>query len=291
MIGKVKAVLRNLKAKFEPKEGTKGYERRLRRELGRVSRTFGGDDTPVLIQTYGKVGSTAIHAAIGRLSGFGSFQTHFITKEGVDEARGIHHDHQRDPIHLKVGDRLREELESHPDKPIKVITIVRDPVARAVSNLFENPNLLPEEVVLKQLPLEEVVVLAAEQVTESMAYTEKWFNRELNGLLGFDLFEHPFDKEVGFSIFESGRYQLLAGKLELLAKNGEASLGKFLELGHDLPIERRRSRSATGEASLYDQVRDELVLPSEVLDQVYGSRVCRYFYTDEEIAKFRKNWE
>lgn len=290
-MGKLKTFLRKVKRRFEPKDGSPGYHRRLRKELERVSRTFGSDRTPVLIQTYGKVGSTAIHAAIMQLPGFGSFQTHFITKEGVDDARGIHHEHARDPIHLKVGDRLREELANYPDKHVKVITLVRDPVARAVSNLFENPNLLPEEVVLKQLPLEEVVTLAADQVTSSMAYTEKWFDRELNGLLGFDLFEHPFNKETGFEIYDIGRFQLLAGKLEQLANHGESYLGRFLGLGHDLTIERRRARSATGEASLYDQVREKLILPSEVLDEVYGSRVCRYFYTEEEVAGFRKNWE
>lgn len=288
---RIKRILRRVKQKLEPKDGSAGYRRRLRKEIARVTATFEGEATPVLIQTYGKVGSTAIHAAIGTLPQFGSFQTHFISEEGVGEARDIHREHDRDPIHLKVGERLREELRKHPDKPVKVITLVRDPVARSVSNLFENPNLLDGGINLRELPVDEVVALAAEQVLSSMDYTERWFDRELNGVFGLDLFSHEFDKEEGFAIVEAGRVQLLAGKLELLANNGPAWLGRFLELGRDLEIDRRRARSSTGEASLYDQVRQNLKLPGDVLDTVYGGRVCRYFYTEDEIAGFRQHWE
>lgn len=291
MTNTVKSWLRNLKRRFEPKDGSVGYRRRLERELARVDRTFAGDATPVLIQTYGKVGSTAIHAAIGKLPGFGSFQTHFISEEGVQQARGVHEEHDRDPIHLKVGDRLREKLAEQPDRPVKIVTLVREPVSRAVSNLFENPNLLVDGANLRELPLERIIGIAAEQVLSSMHYTERWFDRELCGLFGIDFFGQPFDKEGGFTTLEKGRYQLLAGKLELLSKNGEARLGEFLGLDGDLPIERRRARSSTGEASLYDQVREKLTLPAELLDQAYSSRVCQHFYTEEEIAGFRGNWE
>ncbi|MEM9016395.1 MAG: putative capsular polysaccharide synthesis family protein, partial [Verrucomicrobiota bacterium] len=179
----------------------------------------------------------------------------------------------------------------HPDREVRLITLVRDPVSRAVSNLFENPNLLPEETDLRELPVEEVVALAASLVESSDTYTEDWFDTELSGVLGFDVFEEPFDKADGFVIVRKGRFSLLMGKLELLANNGGRYLGEVLNLESDLEIPRRRSRSATDEASLYNQVRESLRLPSELLDQVYSSRVCQYFYTPEEIAGFRANWE
>lgn len=283
-------LLRKVKHKLSPPDGPRGYERRLRRELARVRETFEGSDAPVLIHTYGKVGSTAIHTAISKLSGFGSFQTHFISEEGVTEIRRIHQEHDRDPIHLKLGDALRAALTAHPEKTVRVIALVRDPVARAVSDLFENPAILVEEGDIRQMPLERVVEIAAEQVINSLDYTENWFDRELSGLLGFDFFARDFDREQGFEIIREGRFALLVGKLELLSHNGEAFLGRFLDLGRDLPIPPSRARSATGEASLYDQVRKNLRLPAAVLDQVYGSRFCRHFYTAAEIEGFRKLW-
>ena len=140
------------------------------------------------------------------------------------------------------------------------------------------------------MPLETVVTIAAEQVLGSLAYTEQWFDRELSGLLGFDFFARDFDRESGFEILREGRFELLAGKLERLSDNGAGYLGRFLDLGRDFPIPRSRARSATGEAALYDQVRRSLKLPAGVLDEVYSSRVCRHFYTPEELEGFRKHW-
>jgi hypothetical protein len=74
--------LRKVKARFTEREGTRGYQRRLERETRRVARTFAGELQPVLIHTYGKVGSTAIQTSINKLSGFGSFP---------------------DPLHLRSG--------------------------------------------------------------------------------------------------------------------------------------------------------------------------------------------
>jgi hypothetical protein len=283
-------LLRKLKHKISPPDGPRGYERRLKRELTRVKQTFEGSGKPVLIHTYGKVGSTAIHTSISKLPGFGSFQTHFISEEGVSDARRIHQEHDRDPIHLKLGETLRAALKSHPEKTVRVITLVRDPVARAVSDLFENPTLLVAEGDIRQMPLERVVEIAAEQVINSLDYTEKWFDRELSDVLGFDFFARDFDQVKGFEIIREGRFELLAGKLELLSNNGADFLGRLLDLGRDLPIPRSRARSATGEASLYDQVRKNLRLPAAVLDQVYGSRFCRHFYTPAELEGFRKLW-
>jgi len=285
--------LRKVKARFTEREGTRGYQRRLERETRRVARTFAGELHPVLIHTYGKVGSTAIQTSINKLSGFGSFQTHFISEQGVADARSIHQDHDRDPIHLKVGEALHRAMAEHPEKVVRVITLVRDPVARAVSNLFENPVLLLGENGgdLRKMPVEQVVEIAAEQIRSSLDYTERWFDRELSGLFGFDFFAGPFDREAGFQIREEGRVKLLSGKLELLSNNGGPFLGRFLGLPHSLEIPRRRAREATGEASLYEQVRKSLKLPAAFLDEVYQSRVCRHFYTPAEIDGFRKIWQ
>ena len=280
--------LRQAKARL-----TGGYQRRIERETQRVARAFAGELQPVLIHTYGKVGSTAIQTSINKLSGFESFQTHFISEQGVAEARAIHQDHDRDPIHLKVGEALRRAMAAHPDTVVRVITLVRDPVARAVSNLFENPVLLLGQNGgdLGKMPVEQVVEIAAKQIRSSLDYTERWFDRKLSGLFGFDFFATPFDREAGFQIREAGRVKLLSGKLECLSRNGGRFIGEFLDLPEALDIPHRRAREATGEAVLYDQVRKSLKLPATLLDEIYDSRACRHFYTLSEIEKFRKIWQ
>jgi Putative capsular polysaccharide synthesis protein len=281
--------LRGLKHLLFPPNISRRYERRLKSELARVRQAFDGSDKIVLTHTYGKVGSTAIHKAVGKLPGYQSFQTHFISAQGVANALQMHRE-PHDPIHMLQGDALRREIEAQPDRPIRVITLVRDPVARAVSDVFENPEMLGPEVDMRELPLEKLIALAEQQVRGSLIYTEQWFDLELKALLGFDLFSRAFDRRSGFEIFKEGRFELLAGKLERLSNHGAGHLGRFLDLGGDFPIPQSRARSATGEAALYDQVRRGLKLPAGLLDEVYSSRVCKYFYTPEELEGFRTRW-
>lgn len=269
------------------------HQRRIERETRRVTQVFAGELQPVLIHTYGKVGSTAIQTAIKPICGFGAFQTHFISEQGIAEARVTHQDHGRDPVHLQVGEALRQAMAAHPEKVVRVITLVREPVARAISNLFENPVLLlgEEGQDLSKLPLERLVAIATEQVRASLDYTERWFDRELSGLFGFDFFATPFDCDTGFTTHAVGRVRLLSGKLEKLSTNGGRFIGEFLGLPAAIDIPHRRTREATGEAKLYDQVRRSLKLPSAFLDEIYASRTCRHFYTPAEIGRFRTLWQ
>jgi hypothetical protein len=281
--------LRGLKYRFIPPDVTRRYQRRLKEELSRVRQAFAGCDKIVLTHTYGKVGSTAIHKAIHKLPGYGSFQTHFISATGVADALSLHREEQ-DPIHMLQGEALRLAMEAQPERAIRVITLVRDPVARAVSDIFENPEMLGAGGDLRELPVEKLISLAEEQVRGSLAYTEQWFDRELSALLGFDFFSRGFDRTGGFEILREGRFMLLAGKLERLSTDSAGWLGRFLDLGRDLPVPQTRARSATGEAALYDRVRRGLKLPAGLLDEVYSSRVCRHFYTPGELEEFRMRW-
>ena len=98
--------LRGLKHKIIPTDVSRRYQRRLDRELSRVRQTFEGTDRIVVTHTYGKVGSTAIHKAISQLPGYASFQTHFISEEGVADALRLHRE-DHDPIHMLQGEALR----------------------------------------------------------------------------------------------------------------------------------------------------------------------------------------
>lgn len=281
--------LRKIWHKVRPPDPVRQYQRRLKNELSRVVQAFEGTDRIVLTHTYGKVGSTAIHKAINKQPGYQSFQTHVISEEGVAESR---QSNPEDPeqIHLLVGEALRHVLELHPDRQVRVITLVRDPVARAVSDLFENPGRFVEDGEIRGVALEQLVAIATRHALQSFDYAENWFDRELSAIVGFDFFTRDFDRMKGFELYQEGRFELLAGKLEQLSDNGAGYLGRFLDMGGDFPVLKTRARSATADALLYEQVRKNLKLPAEALDEIYSGRVCKHFYSDEELDRFRRRW-
>ena len=248
-----------------------------------------GTDKIVLTHTYGKVGSTAVHKTINKQPGYQSFQTHVISEKGVAESR---HSNLEVPeeIHLLVGEALRHALERYPDRQVRIITLVRDPVARAVSDLFENPARFVADGKISGVPLEKLVAIVATNALQSIEFPESWFNRELSAIVGFDFFSRDFDRMNGFELYQEGRIKLLAGKLERLSDNGAGYLGRFLDIGGDFPVSKMRARSATAEGLLYEEVRKNLKLPAEALDKVYSGRVCKHFYSEVELDRFRNRW-
>ncbi|MGL4401047.1 MAG: putative capsular polysaccharide synthesis family protein, partial [Luteolibacter sp.] len=215
--------LSRLNQKLRPPDASRRYQKGLDRELSRVRKAFEGPDRIVLTLTHGKVGSTTIHKAVHKLPGYQSFQNHFISEQGVAEARRQHPEAHA-PVHLLQGDAIRRALSAHPDRPIKVVTLMRDPVARAVSNLFQHPAIFQANGDLRELPMETIMSTAVEQILFSLAYTERWFDCELSALLGFDFFRRGFDRASGFQIVREGRFELLAGKLERLSSDGASCL-------------------------------------------------------------------
>jgi hypothetical protein len=78
-------------------------------------------------------------------------------------------------------------------------------------------------------------------------------------------------------------------RVEDLARVGETVLRSFLGLP-DLHLERRNVGKRKYYAASYGEVTRSLRLPEPLLDQIYGSRLARHFYSDQEIAAFRERW-
>ena len=265
--------------------------RNAQQELARISKALRSKSDIVLVHTCGKVGSTAMHAAIASLRKVACLQTHFISPDGIRTARADHANLGQDPWHLHVGERIGQELAIHPQRPVKIVTSVRDPIARAISNLFENPELTTGHAELETLPMGKLAALAEEQVAASLNYMETWFDTELAYLLGDNLLNRPFQAASGFCAYPDDRRGLFVVKLESLDDALAAALAEFLGQPKPLRIPMRRSRSNTPDAGLYTQLHARLSLPETLVTKVYSSRLCRHFYSEAEIVRFSKRWK
>ena len=58
----------------------------------------------------------------------------------------------------------------------------------------------------------------------------------------------------------------------------------------DFKIKNKNRSSQKDYHQLYDQFRSWLILPGDFLDEMYGSDFARFFYTQEEINRFKKAW-
>lgn len=163
---------------------------------------------------------------------------------------------------------------------IKIITLVREPIARDIADYFENYYLH----CMNKETVQDVLVEAAEKNHQFM-----WYDWEIKALLGIDVFEYPFDRENGYGLIKKDNIEILILKLESLNKNAEI-LGKFVGLDN-LVLENANEGAKKPYAKLYQEVRDTLIIPQKVIDRYYkGNDRMNHFYTDKEKNAFLEKW-
>ena len=239
---------------------------------------------PVIVHTAPKSGSTSVEAALRR-AGVATLKAHFLgpAHERAGErwrARGL-----APPLHHHAEARLLRHLSAPGGRRMRVVTLVRDPVARVVSSAFQAPELWrvpdagPEEIAAD---LARRFVRRAE--TDAPL---RWLARDLEPAWGLDLRAEGFDARGGATRYAAGRADVLLLKTEALDRHA-ATLSEFV--GRPLTLSRENVRAEGPRAALYAEVRARLRLSGAALDRLYASEWVRLIYTEAEIAGFRDRW-
>ena len=259
----------------------------------------------LLVHTMGKVGSTTISASL-RQQGIRRkmlmFQPHFISEEGRAFAETLATEGVGGWEHLAKKERsgflrnrlLFDELARMrvAGERVKVITLVRDPVATNVSGLFHNHLWWPAA-------LKAQCTAGAPGCLDALGsyfldsyphdVPETWFDMEVRALFGVDVYAQPFDPARGYAVYHSDTADVLLLKLEMLNQAAPAAVRDFLGLSAFELVESNTAEDKSY-ADLYKAFRRELRLPDAYLDRVYGSRFAHHFYSPAELDAFRRKW-
>ncbi len=253
--------------------------------------------TPVYILQMGRVGSvsvyTAVKAAYQEISlDVPVYHKHYISSFELIVER-IQADLKDPAPALQFDRQLRDTLLSdiQAGQPVKIISLVRDPVARNVSTFFYAfPQFIPdwkEKEAQKLLPASELnTIFESKQRFILTAFN--WFDEQIKDTLGLDIFAVPFDKTQGWQIYEKGLVKLLILRMEDLYRTGEDAVRKFINLPHLKMV-----KVNTGEErEAYELYRRFLIHPisQEYLEMTYSTQLARHFYTDEETERFIARW-
>ncbi len=268
------------------------HERVMAAEGWRVARRLdllalrGG--TPVIVFQMGKVGSTSVASSFPTTRHPVSVQTHHLHGPRIERAkewsreRGLPlraHFFHAEAVARRVVERGR---------PFKLITLVREPVGRSVSNFFHNFERfvgVPVDASTHSTEaLVEILVEHERQLDES-----RWFQREFEPALGVDLYAHPFPHAAGAQVVPSGHGEILVLRLETPDAEKEAAIASFLG-DPDFTLATANVGDANVYGDGYQAFRDAAVLPDDFLDRKLSSGYARHFYTDEERAEIRARW-
>ena len=198
--------------------------------------------------------------------------------------------------HLRAARNSRiaiEECRARFGRPLGYYTCgVREPLALAVSGYFQNfdPSKTLDTFSLEQARLDILngPVLRKEGIYEGGL--DGWFDREILGVLGIDVFSHPFNIEEGYSVIESEGVRVL-----VIRQENFGALSKAFSSLYRAPavlFETADANRAKDKAfsATYKKAVSMIKFSAEELDDFYASKYVRHFYSEEEIALFKAKW-
>jgi hypothetical protein len=260
---------------------------------------------PLVVFQMGKVGSSSVVATLREhASGYEVFQIHGLTRRWLREVEGQYR-HASRAHHRAVLDRhvlesryLLERLERAPSSERwKVISLVRDPVARNVSSFFQAfPIYFPDDAdelsdrAIGRLDTSRLVKMFLEGFgAERHDLPLTWFPTYLQPVFGVDVYAAPFDPRRGYQIYRSDACDLLVLRFEDLDRALQPALRELL--GIDVAAASRANVSSEKSyASAYAEFKKAVTFPPDYLDRLYTSDYARHFYSADEIAHFRSLW-
>jgi len=253
---------------------------------------------PVLIYQMGKVGSTSIYTSLTEsiLSTL-VYHVHFISPNMLLEVEKKYGRYNDDTVTamIQLGKMLYKQINTHETYPWKIITLARDPISFAISQLFQSiqrdhPELINRKNQVEGERVIDYLLNGFNHFDEMDNYVNTWFDKELKEVFNIDIYRYPFNYSKGYITITQRKNSVLLLRYEDLKDNFDSTIPAFLNL--DKPIRVIYSNDATRKwyADSYRYVLNNIKIPKKVCERIYSTRYVKYFYSEEMISKFINRW-
>lgn len=174
----------------------------------------------------------------------------------------------------------------------KVISIVREPVSRQVSLLWQYWGTTDKDYFylvrenLNSLQEIEDYFYAVPNGEDEF----EWYLDEFRDILDINVYEYPFDREKGYSLIEKDGISLLLLKMEKLSEL-EDVIGSFIRTD-EFKLIRANSASAKRYKYAYENYLENVKIPSHFYEHYYcDNKYMDHFYSEEEKMAFYQKWK
>lgn len=169
------------------------------------------------------------------------------------------------------------------EQPLKIITLVRDPISRALSDFFQHFT----EMVVELNVDNDIKKNAEDFIINDLQtnYQFEWFNKEIKALTGVDIYQYPFDSDSGYVWIKADKCEILILTLEQL--NNNIDILKTFVANDNISLESTNIGSEKHYKYIYKQIKKSFALPSKMVEDYYlNNPYFAHFYTKEERERF-----
>lgn len=251
---------------------------------------------PILIYQMGKVASSTVYASLKSQSIENVvLHLHFLSQD-LPAHRNTHYNSKINsiPYHIYLGESVQKMLLANPDRKCKIISLVRDPIAFTISDIYQNPHFCKENIINKDGTIDTLEVY--ERIhnilrqPETFRYQNEWFNNELKEVFSIDVLGKPFPIDTGFHTYKHGNTEALVLRAEDLSTTGKYAISDFLELDEPLTLKQRNVRDKSNDGTNYQWLINNLSLDPTLCKEIYSRGIAKHFYNDEMIGQFIRKW-
>ena len=251
---------------------------------------------PVLVYQMGKVASCTMVMSLQANSSGPLLHIHALSPSGLTYMEQMLQAGARlEKIARRVKKALqvRHWMEVDTSRRWKVITLVREPIARRVSCFFHHLTWHMPGIDLGRDLEPGDISRIRDAIIESpdpfFRTPEEWFAEELQVVFGFDVFSRAFPHAEGYDIFHGPSADLLVLRVEQLNRCGEAAMCQFLGITEFrlTPANRACDKPYCRQ---YRRFLENVAFPRTFLASAYAARHAQHFYMPQERAEFQKRW-
>lgn len=235
-----------------------------------------------------KVGSTSVVEALNR-AGIDAHHVHRMNREHLRRMRESRRAHGWmvlwPPRHDRLGVRLGETL-MRSGEPVRVVTLVREPIARNLSSYFEHLDSIWQlRNAHAKVSLDALCAGFITRFTHDDVLT--WFDDEILPVLGIDVYAHPFTP-TGHTVIRKAPFELLILKSELDDAAKSVALSDFFR--RPIDVQRANSTGAKSKGEVFRRFVKTLRLPHAYVERMLNARYTKHFYSDAERDAARARW-
>ncbi len=251
--------------------------RRLQRE---VQRAVSGESVPVIVFQMGKVASSTIEATLRQVNGIEVLRTHGLSRwADVNEPPTARRDLESWLILHQI---VRRNI------PAKVVTVVRDPIARNLSAYFQNLDKLTKiPNAHRKLPMNELVENFFKLLNHPRPLV--WFDIEMRTSLGIDAYEYPFDPIRRWQRIRTPQYDLLILRADLDDDVKAQQLADLVGVA-SLKLIQKNVGESKSYSAVYQEFLRTIRLPETYVNEMLDHKFTRHFFSADEIATMRAKW-
>lgn len=226
----------------------------------------------VFVYQMGRVGSNSITRSLYN-AGLNTFHAHWL-KGDFPEAE-----------FSTSKPKIVEMIKTGEFEPRKIITSVRDPMARNLSAFVF--SLIRYGVSGRQESPEKLRSVFLNKY--NIYYPDEWFEKELVGIFGFDPFVKKFNTKLGYQLYKKDKYEILILRLENANDIFPVAIKKLLGIKNVQMVHESDLTTKKYIGEKY-KILKQLKYPEEFVNKVYDLKYVNHFYTKAEIEEFKNKW-